>query len=146
MKREQFVKSLALSILPLVVLQACQRRLPSAPTVVTGKVIDENNMPVEGFMFSFSGIDKKNLINGLPTFLERQKTDKQGIYIISVVIPDGTNNIAFVVEGYENDYAKTSMIDLYIEKLGIYEPYGSVGEGPINYGKTNTFNFQIRKR
>ena len=77
MKREQFIKSLALSILPLVVLQACQRRLPSAPTVITGKVIDENNMPVEGFMFSFSGIDKKNLINGLPTFLERQKTDRK---------------------------------------------------------------------
>ena len=79
MKREQFIKSLALSILPLALLQACKKSLPSTPTVITGKVIDENNMPVEGFMFSFSGIDKKNLINGLPTFLERQKTDKQGI-------------------------------------------------------------------
>jgi hypothetical protein len=143
-KRQAFIKTL--SILPMALLQACKKSFPDAPTIVTGKVIDENNMPVEDFFFSFSGIQKNNIINGVPTFSERKKTNKQGIYIFSVLISSDTDNISFVPEGYENDFPKTSMVELYIEKIGIYEPYAKVGEGHIQYGQTNTFNFQIRKR
>ncbi len=144
MKRKQFLN--ALTALPILAVAACEKGFPSTPTVVTGKVIDENGLPVEDFVFSFSGTHKKNILNAVTTFSERNKTDKDGIYKFSVVIPQDTDFVEFVVEGYENDFSRTSMVDLYIEKNSIYEIYRPIGTGPINYGSTNTFNFQIKKR
>ena len=69
MKRRKFL--IALGVMPPLVLDAYKKdkpiNLPSITTIVKGKVIDENNAPVQGFEFSFTGV-KKTGISGVGTF------------------------------------------------------------------------------
>ena len=149
MKREQFIKSLVLSILPLaLLLQACQKSLPSAPTVVTGKVIDENNMPVEGVKLEFYGAERKG-ISPIPTFSVEANTNKAGVYSLSQVVPDGTSFTNLSPVSYKNSFFFSGQEEyiIFILENGIYKEL--IYKPPIqreDYGKTNTFNFQIRKR
>ena len=148
MKREQFIEALALSILPLTLLQACQRSLPFAPTVVTGKVIDENNMPVEGVRLAFSGAEVKG-ISPIPTFRVEADTNKAGVYSLSQVVPNGTSFTNFSPLSYKNSFFFSGQEEyiILVLKNGIYqEMKDRIGIQREDYGKTNTFNFQIRKR
>ena len=148
MKREQFIKSLALSILPLALLQACKKSLPSTPTVITGKVIDENNMPVEGVKLAFSGAKMKG-ISPIPTFRIEAETNKAGVYSFSQVVPDGTSLNNFSPVSYKSSFFFSGREEyiIFVSKNGIYQEMRDfIMVQREDYGKTNTFNFQIRKR
>jgi hypothetical protein len=137
MKRRKFL--IALGVVPPL-LHACSAKLdlPSAATIITGKVVDIDNKPVEGVGFSFGGEYKKGL-SGIPTFDVRVNTNIDGIYKINAVVPQGTESTSFLPEQISFD-----MI-FYVWKNNQYEKVQSQIV-PINYGETNTFNFQIRKQ
>lgn len=144
MKRQAFIK--ALSILPVALMQACQKSFPSTPTIVTGKVIDENNLPVEGVEFQFSGIYKKGISGGGSTFNLRTQSDKDGVYRFSQVIPDATDDASIKVESNAKfDFNFKYQVLFFFN--GKYDDTGSLI--PVQqsaYGTTVTLNFQIRKR
>jgi hypothetical protein len=146
MKRQAFIK--ALSILPMALLQACEKSFPDTPTIVTGKVIDENNMPVEGVTFSFSGAEVKG-ISPIPTFRIQGATNKEGIYSLSQVIPNDTSFSNFSPISYKKSFFFSGREEytILILRTGTYEEV--IEPIPVQreeYGGTVTFNFQIRKR
>jgi hypothetical protein len=138
MKRRNFL--IALGVVTLLVLEACSTKLdlPSAATIITGKVVDVNNNPLEGIGFSFGGEYKKGL-SGIPTFDVSVKTNIDGIYKIEALVPQGTESTSFLPEQISYD------VIFYVWKNNQYEKVQSPIV-PITLGETNTFNFQIRKR
>ncbi len=146
MKRQAFIK--ALGILPVALLQACKKSFPDTPTIVTGKVIDENNMPVEGVVLEFAGTKPKGL-SAISTFRIQVATNKEGIYSLSQVIPNDTSFSEFSPFSYKNSFF-FSIQEKYMVlffKNGTYKEM--TDRLPIQreeYGGTVTFNFQIRKR
>jgi hypothetical protein len=143
MKRRQFISTA--TTLPLLALAACEKNLPSTPTIVTGKVTDENNLPVEGVEFLFYGTDKKGL-SGIPTFDLSATSDKEGIYRFSQVIPNGTDN-ASILPQESNKFRFGIDYSIFFYKDGI----ANAATAPIEierkkYGKENVINFQIRKK
>ena len=119
MKRRKFL--IALGVMPPLVLDAYKKdkpiNLPSITTIVKGKVIDENNAPVQGFEFSFTGV-KKTGISGVGTFLESSKTDANGIYTIITSVPWGTDEVQFIINGFPFDNQlnrKNSDYSIFIE-------------------------------
>ncbi|AXE18641.1 hypothetical protein DR864_13195 [Runella rosea] len=141
MKRRQFLS--AATTLPLLTLAACEKNFPSDPTIVTGKVTDENNLPMEGVEFLFSGNARRGL-SVINTFSTREISNTLGSYTLSYVIPSTTDQAELKIVGIFSISPNHSM---WILQNGIYEELGN----PINiqrseYGKINTFNFQIRKK
>ena len=138
MKRRQTLRLLAL--LP-VWLGACKGKFPSAPTVVIGKVVDENGLPAEGIELTLVG-NKKKGVSPIPTFNERTETDSDGKYILSHVVSSTTDFVVF-------DISTSNKYIPYLDKDqdGQYEILGaSLTIQPEEYGKTNTINIQIRKQ
>jgi hypothetical protein len=136
MKRRKFL--IALGVVPPLVVSSCGKdEFPSTPTVITGKVVDINDKPVEGIGLSFGGGYRKGL-SIIPTFDVRVKTNKDGIYRIEKVVPDGTDDASFLPDGIP------PLSDIYLWKDNKY--IIASGVGPIVYGETNTFNFQLRQR
>ncbi len=148
MKRRKFL--IALGVVPPLVLGACKKdpNWPSTPTIIKGKVIDENNMPVESWDFLFIGIEKKG-IYGVDTFSEQKLTDVNGLYSFSVVIPQNTDKIDFYPLGFRFDdklNRKNSNVDIFFERDGKYIRYNSPAPNPSPIpGEINIINFQIRK-
>lgn len=148
MKRRKFL--IALGAIPPLVLEACKKDdplyLPSIITIVKGKVIDENNAPVEGWGFTFGGYTGN--YPPVSTFREDTKTDKDGNYSYSVGVPQTTVRLEFGPVGFINqgslDSTKTRFYNLYFEKDGKFEPFIS-SPYPIT-GESNIFNFQIKKK
>lgn len=144
MKRRPFLS--LVSIILLLALTSCEKTLTSTPTIVTGRVIDEYNTPVEGVELRFSGYDQKNVLSHSETFYLTALTDKDGIYYLSQVIPNGTDNAA-ILPLETGKFRFGIDYNIFFYKDGVATLVG----GPIeiqsqNYGKTNTFNFQIRKK
>lgn len=145
MKRRKFISVFAL-LPPL--LQACEKDAPPAskvPTVVTGKVIDEDNMPVKDFTFSFLGKIIKTFERDVDTFALIGKTDENGICKFSKILPYGTNYIQFIPGGFEFDPKKTALYVLYVETKGKYELYTGQSSTPL-FDTDIIFNFQLKKR
>ena len=148
MKRRKFFAFFSAS--SSLVLNACKKDKPlyspSITTIVKGKVIDENNRPVEGWGFSFGGYTGS--YPPTSTFREDTKTDKDGSYFYSVGIPQTTVRLEYGPVGFINqgalDSTKTRLYNLFFEKDGKYIPY--TGSPYLITGETNIFNFQIRKR
>lgn len=134
MRRRQSLRLLGL--LPAW-LAACNDKFPSAPTVVTGKVVDEFGMPAVGIELTLSGIKKKG-VSPIPTFEERTQTDRNGEYRLSHVVPSGTDFVEFVP-------ATGTKFIPYIERDGQYEILGSFVIRSSDYGKIKTVNLQVRK-
>lgn len=135
MKRRQTLR--LLGSLPIW-LAACKGKFPSAPTVVTGKVVDENGLPAEGIELTLVG-NKKKGVSPIPTFDERTKTDSDGKYTLSHVVSSNTDFVVFRID------TGTQYIP-YIERDGQYEILGSsIIIQQKNYGKTKTINLQVRK-
>ncbi|GHB72704.1 hypothetical protein GCM10007390_28500 [Persicitalea jodogahamensis] len=118
-------------------LAACNSKFPSAPTVVMGKVVDENGMPVMGIELTLGGIKKKG-VSPIPTFDVRTETDRNGEYRLSHVVPSGTDFIEFVP-------ATGTKYIPYIERDGQYEILGSFVIRSSDYGTNKTVNLQVRK-
>ena len=118
-------------------LSACNYKFPNAPTVVTGRVVDELGIPAEGIALTLSGIKKKG-VSPIPTFDERTKTDSDGRYTLSHVVTSGTDFVEFVP-------ATGTKYIPYIERDGQYEILGSFVIRSNDYGTSKTVNLQIRK-
>ncbi len=146
MKRQQFLKQLAL-LPPLAWMAvACKKSFPSTPTVVTGKVIDENGLPVEGVEFQFSGIYKKGFIAIGTTFDLTTQSDKDGIYKFSQIVPSNTDGADILPQSN----TKFDLEFVYQILLFLNGKYVIIGNPiPIQrnqYGTTVIINFQIRKK
>ncbi len=143
MKRKQFLN--ALTAFPILAVAACEKGFPSTPTVVTGKVIDENNLPVEGVEFIYGGARQKGL-SYIPTFDINILTDKEGIYKGSFIVTGDTDFVTLKPIGNAK-FDFTFKYDVLFLLNGIYTIVGS----PIpiqrnEYGTIVTLNFQIKKR
>ncbi len=138
MKRRKFLGTLG--ILPPILISCGKDEFPDRPTIITGKVIDENNMPVVGLKFQFGGYYLKG-ISPIPTFSTTGETNKDGIYTISYVV---TNGQTVFKPFSDTNYNFNSQYNIYVWKNNQYEQVGNP-VGPIIYGETNTFNFQLRK-
>lgn len=148
MKRRKFL--FAMGVVPPLVLEACKKDapayLPSITTIVKGKVIDENNLPVEGWGFTYGGYTAS--YPPVSTFREDTKTDKEGNYSYAVGVPQTTVFVEFGPIGFINqgslDTTKTRLYNLYCEKDGKFVPFTS-SPHPIT-GEFNMINFQIKKK
>jgi hypothetical protein len=133
MKRRNFL--IALGLVPPLAFVSCGKdEFPSTPTIITGKVVDENSMPAEGVKFRFSGFYLKGT-SPIPTFGVDTETNKDGIYNVSYVVTNG--EAEFLPK-------EDSKFNIYVWKNNQY--IIASGVGSITLGETNTFNFQIRKR
>jgi len=146
MKRRKFL--IALGVVPPLVLSACKKdELPKTATVITGKVIDENNMPVEGWELLFYGIERKG-ISGADTFAEQKFTDSNGVFSFSITIPSDTVNVRFGPLGFRFDdklNRKNPDYLIFIEVGGKFEARIKDEASPV-IGKENTYNYQIKKK
>ena len=147
MKRRKFL--IALGVLPPLVLKACKKNtpLPTTPTIITGKVIDENNMPVEGWELMFYG-SKLNGISAISTFQEQKFTDVNGVFSFSVIVPQDTDSVGFAPLGFRYDdklIRKNPDYLLFIEISGKFERRLKDEDPPI-IGKSNTYHYQVKKK
>lgn len=110
-------------------------------------MIDENNVPVQGFEFSFTGVKKIGIL-GVGTFLESSKTDTNGIYTIITSVPQGTDEVQFIINEFPFDdklNRKNSDYSIFIEVGERFELRKRDEEPPI-IGQTSIYNYQIKKR
>ncbi|MDZ7900082.1 MAG: hypothetical protein U5N85_18925 [Arcicella sp.] len=146
MKRRKFL--IALGVVPPLVFSSCGKdELPKTATTITGKVVDENNKPVEGWGLFFTGIERKG-ISGVETFAEQKFTDSNGVFSFSVVVPPNTDSVNFLPLGFRFDdklNRKNPDYLLFIEVGGKFEPRIKDEAAPI-IGKSNIYNYQIKKR
>ena len=146
MKRRKFL--IALGVVHPFVLSACKKdEFPKTPTVITGKVIDENNKPVEGWELLFYGIER-NGTSAVDTFAEQQFIDSNGVFSFSVGVPPNTDSVKFRPLGFRYDdklNRKNPDYLLFIEVGGKFEP-SIKDEAPPIIGKENTYNYQIKKK
>ena len=145
MKRRKMLRLLGLA--PPVFLVSCRdAKVPSAPTIVIGKVIDENDMPIEGASIRMYGIKQQGL-SGTGTFSIDTLTGKDGNYTLSYVVPRGTDFVNVSAEGSSTVTEKTHFI--YAQKNGIGSNVIPASDAELrggDYGKTTTVNFQYKKR
>jgi hypothetical protein len=147
MKRRKFL--IALGVVPPLVISSCRKTepLPTTPTVITGKVIDENNMPVEGWELMFYG-SKLNGISATSTFQEQKMTDVNGLFSFSVVVPQDTGKVGFAPLAFRFDdklNRKNTDYLIFVEVGGKFEPRIK-DEAPPVVGKSNTYNYQIKRK
>ncbi len=139
---------IALGVVPPLILSACKKdELPKTATIITGKVIDENNKPVEGWELMFYG-SKLNGISAMSTFQEQEMTDADGMFSFSLTVPQDTGSVGFAPLGFRFDdklNRKTSDYVIFIEIGGKFEPRIKDEAYPI-IGKSNTYNYQIKKK
>ena len=146
MKRRNFL--IALGVEPPFVLSAYKKdEFPKTPTVITGKVIDENNKPVEGWELLFYGIER-NGTSAVDTFAEQQFTDSNGVFSFSIGVPQNTDNVTFGPLGFRFDdklNRKNSDYLIFVEIGGKFEPRIKDEASPV-IGKENTYFYQIKKK
>ena len=145
MKRRKMLRLLGLA--PPVFLVSCRdAKVPSAPTIVIGKVIDENDMPIEGASIRMYGIKQQGL-SGTGTFSIDTLTGKDGNYTLSYVVPRGTDFVKVSLEGTSTINDQTNNYYVQRNGTGLYVKPGNDPEllwG--DYGKKTTINFQYKKR
>ncbi|WP_149240749.1 hypothetical protein [Dyadobacter sp. 32] len=145
MKRRQMLRLLGLA--PPVFLVSCRdSKVPSAPTIVTGKVTDEHDMPIEGALIRMFGTKRQGL-SGVGTFSTEGLTHKDGNYTLSYVVPRGTDFVNVSPKGTSTINDQTHDYSVQMNGVGSYVQLGS---SPVlhwgDYGKTTTINFQYKKR
>lgn len=138
MKRRKFLG--VLGILPPILFSCGKDEFPDRNTIITGKVIDENDMPVVGLKLQFSGDYAKGL-SLIPIFDVIGETNKDGIYTISHMVDYGRTTFK---PFSDTNYDLMTKYNIYVWKNNQYEKVGNP-VGPIINGETNTFNFQLRK-
>ncbi|WP_025765330.1 hypothetical protein [Dyadobacter tibetensis] len=143
MKRRQLLQFLAL---PLFLASSCKEKLPDAPTIVTGKVIDENGLPLEGAGLSFYGVDNRGW-SGIPTFDLTIETDKDGTYRFSSIVPKDTDDVRLFSITTSKVIIDNQNYEVYLLLEGQYQPEASPYSIPrSDWGKSTILNYQFRKR
>ncbi|WP_025761420.1 carboxypeptidase-like regulatory domain-containing protein [Dyadobacter tibetensis] len=143
MKRRQLLQFLAL---PLFLVGSCKEKLPTSPTIVTGKIIDEKGLPLEGAGLRLSGTDVKGFA-GTTTFSITTESDKDGNYKLSQIIPKNTDHISILSrptdkvptgnQGYAPHISRNNSFVLETAPRDIARE---------NWGKTTTLNYQFIKQ
>ncbi len=136
MKRLRFW--LWLLLLPPL-LQCCEKKYPNAETIIQGKIVDENDKPMEGVNFSFYGLQNP-FKSSTFTFNLITKTNKNGEFTFSQVIPNGTVSADLSFSGFGLPYQGYILKD---SKFVLYDP--SLVFAYVTIGKTNNLKFQIKK-
>lgn len=148
MKRRQLLKLLGLTPPTLLIAASCKEKLPSTPTIVTGKIIDENGLPLEGAGLRLSGTDVKGFA-GAETFSITAESDKDGNYKLSQLIPKDTDRIGILSmstdkvpkdQGFGGYHPYIFLNGKYIELGAPYDIPRS------DWGKTITLNYQFIKQ
>jgi hypothetical protein len=88
-----------LIILFLLSLMACEKeKLPTTPTVINGSVVDENDVPIPNVSVRFFGTELLGFRGGnASTFYLIERSDENGIFSFSQIIPNETD--AITLEG-----------------------------------------------
>ncbi|WP_428666462.1 hypothetical protein [Runella sp.] len=144
MKRRKFITAL---LLPATAWMVGCKKYDSWDTIVKGRVVAENNQPVEGVKFQFYGVKETRVFKQEFTFDTTGQSNREGYYQLSYLIPSSTDIAQLIgVDTTAFDLGKTH--DLLIENpAGQYIQLGGpVGVLPKDFGKTTVFNFLLRKR
>lgn len=139
-------KCIFLIFISLLSFSSCKKdKFPSTPTIITGKVIDENEIPIEGYQFQFSGKDKTNFLNSNITFDSKFETNKDGVYSTSIMVPSNTSSTTFKPIGFKLPGGNFDPLyqNIFVFIDGKYLPPYNISK--IKYGVTNTYNFQVIK-
>ena len=135
MKRRLFLQGLALA--PPLLLTACGKELPYTATIITGIVLDENDVPIQGIKFSFGG--NTGGISPKDTFYEETVSDATGHYYLEKIIPQGTVSFSFDYNLTLPKYTQASYILLCFVNGGYQTAK------PFVVGEKTTLNFKIFK-
>ncbi|WP_149240747.1 hypothetical protein [Dyadobacter sp. 32] len=147
MKRRKLLQILGL-IPPALLAASCKEKLPSTPTIVTGKIIDENGLPLEGAGLRLSGTDVKGFA-GAETFSITAESDKDGNYKLSQLIPKDTDRIGILPRSTDKVPLNIGIGDFvsYQLKNSSYDKVTAPHDIPSSeWGKTVTLHYQFKKR
>ena len=147
MNRRKLLQILGL-IPPTLLAASCEIKLPSTPTIVTGKIIDENGLPLEGAGLRLSGSQLKGF-SGRDTFSIYMESGKEGMYRLSQLVPKETNAISILPystnkvpldQGFGGYHHYIFLNEVYVELGAPYDIPRSA------WGKTTTLNYQFVKQ
>ncbi|SOE21343.1 hypothetical protein SAMN06298216_1815 [Spirosomataceae bacterium TFI 002] len=128
-------------LLSLFGLFACEKYLPSRPTVINGMVVDENENPIPDVSFEFYGSEYKFWSQGKQTFWKNGTTNENGEFHVSQVIPRGTYNFQLNIDYWSPNFQigeiKFSLND------GEYTPWGGWRFKDEYFGKEVNMKFKI---
>ncbi len=147
MKRRQLLQILGL-IPPALLAASCKEKLPSTPTIVTGKVIDENGLPLAEAGLDLAGI-KWDFVTPTTTKGVTKESDKDGFYELSLIVPEGTDELSLAPYSTKKVPLNIGVGDfvayLYIDQVStkMTAPYTIPRS---DWGKTTTLNFQFKRR
>jgi Carboxypeptidase regulatory-like domain len=99
-------KKITKYFLLLFVLMVSANLLNAQPTssLLSGKVLDEKNLPVKGVIVQITYVPWNKTRDG--------QTDKKGFFCIGNLPPGGPYSIKFTCEGYEAQTREVSNLDL----------------------------------
>jgi hypothetical protein len=137
------VSLLLICLIPACFIAACKDPYPSAPTTVTGRIVDESGKPLEGVVLGLTGLDKIGVASGVPTFSVVSETNADGEYTLSYVVPRATDFVEFSTSSNAVDGV---FYRAFIDYGDRYDLYRGVSIPRKDYGKTTIVNFQFRKR
>lgn len=148
MKRRQLLQMLGL-IPPTLLAASCKEKLPTSPTIVTGKIIDENGAPLEGAGLRLSGFNVKGYTGGYNTFSITIESDKNGLYKLSQLVPENTNQMS-ILPYSTNKIPLDQGFGGYHDYIFLNNKYSGLGapyEIPrSDWGKTIILNYQFIKQ
>ncbi|SOE21342.1 hypothetical protein SAMN06298216_1814 [Spirosomataceae bacterium TFI 002] len=98
-----------LLLLSIIGLFACERDLPKKPTIINGKVLDENENPIPFVFVYFYGTGSKGLQGADITFYQQMVTLEDGSFLFSKITPKETVEYNFAALG-ELDQKRTPQI------------------------------------
>ncbi|MCE6987456.1 hypothetical protein [Dyadobacter sp. CY323] len=130
----------------ITVLVSCKDRLPSTPTIVTGRIIDENGDPLEGAGLRLSGSNLKGF-SGYDTFSITAESDRNGMYQLSQVAPEDTEQISIASRSTSQIKIDNQHYKVYVFADGQYHLSASPYDiSRSAWGKTTTINYQFIKQ
>ncbi|MDQ6482137.1 carboxypeptidase-like regulatory domain-containing protein [Dyadobacter sp. LHD-138] len=144
MKRRQILKLIG-TFSPILWVASCKEKLPATPTIVTGRVVDQNNVPLEGARIIMIGAERAGL-SGFEKFSVFSDTDQQGNYTLSQILPKGTDYVIVQSESTSKVSIDEGNYIPYFEINGNYvlESSSYILSGS-NFDKKTILNFQYRK-
>ena len=147
MKRRKLLQILGLIPSALLAV-ACKEKLPTTPTIVTGKIIDENGLPLEGAGLRLTGVRDQGY-SPVPIFSITVETDKDGIYKLSRLLPKETDQLSILPNPTDRVPVNVGFAD-YVTYIFLDGHYGQLGAPYFiprsEWGKTTTLNYQFVPR
>ncbi len=146
MKRRKLLKLLGLTPAGLLIASSCKEKLPSTPTIVTGKIIDENGLPLEGAGLRLTGRNIEGITGGYATFSIYMESDKEGRYKLTQLLPKDTDEVTIASMSTSKIIVDNQNYEVYILEGTIYYLETSPYNIPrTSWGKATTLNYQFIK-